>query len=140
MIQENKRIRRSFLWFFLVLFIIQRLFDHHPENDHFNSMGILFSLSNFLIKSYLLVLVILLVRCNSDHRHYLVHHQVINVDIVPIIYYQLFHLVIVRNTVLLPMILVEVEVKLVIVHQILPNDHHHHQVQLHWFSFEFFFM
>jgi hypothetical protein len=27
------------------------------------------------------------------------------------------------------MILVEVEVKLVIVHQVLPNDHHHQQVQ-----------
>ncbi len=122
----NKKIH---LFDLLVLFIIQQLFDHHQENDHFNSMGMLFSLLNYLTENNLLVLVILLARCNNDHRHYLVHRQVINVDIVLIIYYQPLHLVIVQNIVRLRMILVEVEVKLVIVHQVLPNDHHHQQVQ-----------
>ena len=53
------------------------------------------------------------------------------VDIILIIYYKLLHLVIVQNIVRLPMIRVEVEVKLVIIHQVLPNDHHHLQIRFH---------
>jgi hypothetical protein len=33
-----------------------------------------------------------------------------------------------------------VAVKLVIVHQVLPDDHHHQQFQLHQLSSEFFLM
>ena len=117
-ISRNQRRRKNF-FFDLVLFIIQRLFDHHPKNDHFSSMGIL------------------LVRCNNDHRRYLVHHQVINDDIVLIICYPLLHPVTVRNTVRLPMILVEVGVKLVLVHRVSPNDHHRLQVQFLGFSSSF---
>jgi hypothetical protein len=74
-------------------------------------MGMLLSSSNTLMENYLLVSDILLVRCNNDHRHDLVHRQVINDDIVLIIYYQLLHLV--------------------IVHRALPNDHHHQQVRFY---------
>ncbi len=103
-------------------------------------MDILFSVLNYLMENHLLVLVILLGHYSNDHRHYLIHLQVINVDIVLIIYYQSFHLVIVQNTARLRTILVEVAVKLVIVHQVLPDDHHHQQFQLHQLSSEFFLM